>query len=149
MRIALDHLRAGRSVAVGIIIPPFRKIGTEHDADNTNPDPDTRAVWIQVARNENMPIRCVLFTASPKLCEHNDTVRALNPELVCFHIRQRDTIDRLSLQMNPEKRTMLPPIAFRSFADRFRRPEITEGFQDIIPVVFKVSGSTLPSVPLI
>lgn len=95
VKIALEHLRAGRSVAVGNIIPPLRKIGTENKADNTNADLETRAVWVQVARNENIPIRCVLFTASPKLCEHNDTVRALNPELVCFPTIQRDNIDRL------------------------------------------------------
>lgn len=70
-------------MAVGNIVPPLGKIATENIADNTNADPETRAVWVQVARSVNIPIRCVLFTASPKLCEHNDTVRALNPELVC------------------------------------------------------------------
>lgn len=46
--------------------------------DNTNADPDTRAVWVTLAQKLNVPIRCVLFTASSKLCEHNDTFRALN-----------------------------------------------------------------------
>jgi hypothetical protein len=46
--------------------------------DNTNADPDTRAVWVKLAQRLNVPIQCVLFTASAKLCEHNDTVRALN-----------------------------------------------------------------------
>jgi predicted kinase len=46
--------------------------------DNTNPDPETRAVWVNLARKLEVPIRCVLFTASAKVCEHNDTVRALN-----------------------------------------------------------------------
>jgi predicted kinase len=55
------------------------------EADNTNADPDTRAVWIALARKFEVPIRCVLFTAPPKLCEHNDTFRALNvgPEVSC------------------------------------------------------------------
>lgn len=46
--------------------------------DNTNADPETRAVWIKLAQKLGVPIRCVLFTASAKICEHNDTVRALN-----------------------------------------------------------------------
>jgi predicted kinase len=47
--------------------------------DNTNADPETRAVWVKLAQKLNVPLRCVLFTASARLCEHNDTVRALNP----------------------------------------------------------------------
>jgi hypothetical protein len=31
-----------------------------------------------LAQKLKVPIRCVLFTATPKLCEHNDTFRALN-----------------------------------------------------------------------
>lgn len=40
--------------------------------------------------------------------------------------------------MNPEKRTILPGMAFRSFATRYKRPEMSEGFQDITEVAFKV-----------
>jgi bifunctional polynucleotide phosphatase/kinase len=46
--------------------------------DNTNADPGTRAIWVNLAKERNVPIRCVHFTASQRLCEHNDTVRALN-----------------------------------------------------------------------
>jgi predicted kinase len=47
-------------------------------SDNTNADSKTRAVWVKLAQKLKVPIRCVLFTASVKLCEHNDTFRALN-----------------------------------------------------------------------
>ncbi len=40
--------------------------------------------------------------------------------------------------MNPEKRTILPGMAFRSFATRYKRPQMSEGFQDITEVAFKV-----------
>lgn len=40
--------------------------------------------------------------------------------------------------MNPEKRTMLPKMAFTGFASRYREPRIEEGFQDITKVDFKV-----------
>lgn len=46
--------------------------------DNTNADLETRAVWINLARKLDITIRCILFTASAKVCEHNDTFRALN-----------------------------------------------------------------------
>jgi bifunctional polynucleotide phosphatase/kinase len=50
--------------------------------DNTNADKETRAIWVQLAAKLNVPIRLVNFTASAKLCEHNDTVRALTGDLV-------------------------------------------------------------------
>ena len=40
--------------------------------------------------------------------------------------------------MNPEKREQLPGIAFKSFVQRFVPPTISEGFQDIHEVHFKV-----------
>lgn len=48
--------------------------------DNTNADPETRESWVKLARKLDVPIRCVLFTASASLCMHNDAVRALNAE---------------------------------------------------------------------
>ena len=46
--------------------------------DNTNADAETRAVWINLARKLDCPIRCIVFTASARVCEHNDTFRALH-----------------------------------------------------------------------
>lgn len=42
-------------------------------------------------------------------------------------------------QMNPEKRTMLPGIAFRSFVQRLQEPTLKEGFEEIYKVDFQVS----------
>lgn len=50
--------------------------------DNTNADPNTRAEWVRVAKESNVPIRCVYFTSSPELCKHNNAVRAANRSLV-------------------------------------------------------------------
>lgn len=50
--------------------------------DNTNADVETRAAWIALARRLKVPCRLVHFTASAKLCEHNDAVRALTDETV-------------------------------------------------------------------
>ena len=92
--------------------------------DNTNADPETRAVWIQLAQKSTIPIRCVHFTAPAKLCEHNDTVRALSGDV-----------------FNPEKRSILPHSAFSGFAARYKKPKVKEGFQDVITVEFQVHGN--------
>ena len=46
-----------------------------------------------------------------------------------------------STKMNPEKRTILPGLAFKGFASRYQRPELSEGFQDVTEVAFKVRAS--------
>lgn len=50
--------------------------------DNTNADVETRSAWVGLAAKLKVPIRLVHFTANVKLCEHNDTVRALSDGLV-------------------------------------------------------------------
>ncbi|KAF2656772.1 PNK3P-domain-containing protein [Lophiostoma macrostomum CBS 122681] len=99
--------------------------GTSVVVDNTNADPQTRASWTSLAKKLHVPIRCVLFTAPPRLCEHNDTVRALN----------------VGEHTNPEKRAILPKMAFTGFTSRYREPQLSEGFQDIIKTDFEFTGS--------
>ncbi|KIW67445.1 polynucleotide kinase 3'-phosphatase [Phialophora macrospora] len=105
---ARELLEAGLSVAI----------------DNTNANIETRSKWVTLAHEFNVPIRCVRFTASTRLAEHNDAARALNPSI-----------------MNPENRTQLPGIAFRSFLQRLQEPTLDEGFQDIYKVDFEFKGT--------
>ncbi|KAK3074794.1 DNA kinase/phosphatase Pnk1 [Teratosphaeriaceae sp. CCFEE 6253] len=91
--------------------------------DNTNADIETRASWVTLARQLRVPIRLVHFTAPAKLCEHNNIVRAL------------------TAMMNPEKRDLLPKVAFTGFASRYREPKLEEGFEDITRIDFKFEGS--------
>ncbi|KAB8070236.1 polynucleotide kinase 3 phosphatase-domain-containing protein [Aspergillus leporis] len=107
IKVAKEHLAARRSVVV----------------DNTNADPETRAHWIEVAKEFNVPIRCVYFSASPTLCRHNNAVRAANQSL------------------NPESRALLPGIAFGDFGRRHKEPTMSEGFKDIIRVDFRFRGN--------
>ncbi|KAF2726762.1 PNK3P-domain-containing protein [Polyplosphaeria fusca] len=101
------------------------KEGTSVVVDNTNPDLQTRQYWVNLAKELEVPIRCVLFTAPARLCEHNDTVRALN----------------LGPEVNPEHRSILPKVAFSGFASRYREPSLSEGFQDITKIEFELSGT--------
>jgi bifunctional polynucleotide phosphatase/kinase len=151
-------------------------------ADNTNPDVDTRAAWISLAKKHGVPIRCIYFIAPAELCQHNDAVRAFGGESVLYFLfifsplREPPPLPVSSLlsgiqeknlrfdliftqtdklkwhnnpiidQFNPEKRTILPRIAFSGFASRFVEPELSEGFQDMTRVEFQVRGSN--SLPL-
>ena len=40
--------------------------------------------------------------------------------------------------MNPEKRTILPSVAFSGFKGRFEEPKVEEGFEDIVKIDFTV-----------
>ncbi|KAK8134154.1 hypothetical protein PG984_006166 [Apiospora sp. TS-2023a] len=104
---AADHLGEGDSVAI----------------DNTNPDVDGRAEWIEFAKKHKVPIRCVWFKTPLELCQHNNVVRALNKT------------------MNPEAREVLPSIAFNGFKSRFKEPKTKEGFQEVFEVEFKFRGT--------
>ncbi|KAF2204780.1 PNK3P-domain-containing protein [Delitschia confertaspora ATCC 74209] len=99
--------------------------GTSVVVDNTNADVETRSHWISLAKKLKVPIRCILFTAPAKLCEHNDVVRALNE----------------GPETNPEKRTILPRLAFTGFASRYREPQLNEGFEDITKIDFMFTGT--------
>ena len=96
--------------------------------DNTNADPATRAVWVDLAARFGVPVRCVHFTAPVVLCQHNDAVRAL---------ARGDGVGGF----NPEKRVILPHSAFAGFRARFVEPSIKEGFQDVGRVDFVFRGS--------
>lgn len=108
LKVARDQLNAGMSMAI----------------DNTNADINTRAHWLRLGQEFRVPVRCVHFTTTTRLCEHNDSVRALNPDV-----------------MNPEGRSMLPAVAFRSFQQRYIAPSANEGFQDIYQVDFHFQGT--------
>jgi hypothetical protein len=106
------------------LIPHFSAITAsflQTTLDNTNADLETRAVWVHLAKKFGVPARCVYLTAPAKLCEHNDTVRAL-----------------AGGSFNPEKRTILPHSAFFSFASRFQAPKEQEGFEEILSIPFQV-----------
>jgi bifunctional polynucleotide phosphatase/kinase len=79
VKAATALIEEGTSVAIGMFIRNHILVLHKlKPPDNTNADVDTRAVWVTLAQKLKVPIRCVLFTAPAKLCEHNDTFRALN-----------------------------------------------------------------------
>lgn len=123
---ARELLSDGRSVATGASSQTqllHRPMDTDPRPDNTNADPQTRAVWVELAKKAKLPIRCLWFKTPLHLCEHNDAVRAHNKTL------------------NPEARQGLPRLAFTGFASRFKEPKVQEGFQDVTELSFKFRGT--------
>ena len=123
LKVASEMLAVSKSVAIGTLpsSPWIRGELIIERLDNTNADPETRAVWVQLAHKFAVPIHCVHFPAPARLCQHNDTVRALSAS-----------------KFNPEKRSILPHSAFTGFQSRFREPKVEEGFGDVIEVEFQV-----------
>ncbi|KAF3491855.1 bifunctional polynucleotide phosphatase/kinase [Arthroderma uncinatum] len=93
--------------------------------DNTNANKSTREEWISLAKTHNIPIRCIYLSTPITVCKHNNAVRAANPN---------------QESLNPESRTILPPMAFNDFVRRFEEPDVSEGFNDLVRVGFQFDG---------
>ncbi|CED82630.1 Polynucleotide kinase 3' phosphatase [Phaffia rhodozyma] len=78
--------------------------------DNTNRDKATRAAYIKIARQHNVPIRCFLFPSQPALEKHNNLFR-LYPTSSGSHV---------------------PEMALASYRKGFEEPTVDEGFDEDI-----------------
>lgn len=89
--------------------------------DNTNRNRATRALYVALANQLNIPIRVFWFNTSIDLARHNNVYRAFyKPE---------------------EERTLLPGTAFSSYASAFERPEMVEGSDELRTVNFVWEGT--------
>jgi len=89
--------------------------------DNTNRNRATRALYVALANQLNVPIRVFWFNTPIELARHNNVYRAFyKPN---------------------EERTLLPGMAFSGFASAFERPEAVEGFDELRIVNFVWEGT--------
>ncbi|XP_042342152.1 bifunctional polynucleotide phosphatase/kinase [Plectropomus leopardus] len=93
-------LKEGRSVAV----------------DNTNPDPESRKRYVDVAKAAGVPSRCFLFSASLEQAKHNNRFREMAPS------------DRKHAKVND--------MVFHSYKKHFVAPALSEGFSEILQIHF-------------
>nr|XP_033487719.1 bifunctional polynucleotide phosphatase/kinase [Epinephelus lanceolatus] len=93
-------LKEGRSVAV----------------DNTNPDPESRKRYVDVAKAAGVPCRCFHFSASLEQAKHNNRFREMAPS---------DT-----------KHAKVNDMVFHSYKKHFVAPALSEGFSEILQIHF-------------
>ncbi|KAK6334260.1 hypothetical protein TWF730_003474 [Orbilia blumenaviensis] len=94
--------------------------------DATNSAKDVRAVWKALAdKVKGVTFRCIYLTTSEVVCYHNDGVRAYSG----------------ISSLNPEKRTSVGSMAFKTFKSKFQEPDLGEGFKDITVVDFEFRGT--------
>ncbi|XP_035477636.1 bifunctional polynucleotide phosphatase/kinase [Scophthalmus maximus] len=93
-------LQEGRSVAV----------------DNTNPEPESRKRYVDVAKAAGVPCRCFLFTASLEQAKHNNRFREMAP--------------------SESKHAKVNDMIFHSYKKHFVAPALSEGFSEILQIHF-------------
>lgn len=93
-------LKEGRSVAV----------------DNTNPDPESRKRYVDVAKAAGVPCRCFHFSATLEQAKHNNRFREMAP--------------------SESKHAKVNDMVFHSYKKHFQAPALSEGFSEILQIHF-------------
>ena len=83
--------------------------------DNTNPAADTRALYIRLARQHRIPVRCFVFRTPLELAKHLNMYREKVTGGAHKHV---------------------PRIAYNMYGKNFKMPEKSEGIDEIVEVDF-------------
>eukprot|EP01114_Cavostelium_apophysatum_P009515 TRINITY_DN22667_c0_g1_i1.p2 TRINITY_DN22667_c0_g1~~TRINITY_DN22667_c0_g1_i1.p2 ORF type:complete len:153 (-),score=48.61 TRINITY_DN22667_c0_g1_i1:33-491(-) len=100
MKVAKEELANGKSVVI----------------DNTNPSPDARKEFINLAEAKGIPCRCFVMDTDIKLAHHLNLVR------------EKATGGQVS---------RIPDIAYNMFKSKFKYPDLKEGFTEIKKVEWR------------
>ena len=99
LKAAKDSLKAGSSVIV----------------DNTNPSKRSRKPYIDLAKEQNVPVRCLYLNIPTALSHHLNMFRQ---------------------NQSKGKNRRVPEVGFRVFEKEFEKPEVAEGFTEVKEVPF-------------
>lgn len=89
--------------------------------DNTNPEVATRQLYIKIAKQYNVPVRCFYFGDNEDLAQHNNYYRAL-------------------YKGAEQKKEVLSILAYRTFKSRLMEPSLKEGFSEVKRINFQFLG---------
>ena len=85
--------------------------------DNTNPTADVRQRYIDIAKEFEVPVRCLLFETPKDVCMHNNYQRKVNGH-------------------RKHMSKAVPPIPIHGFFKNSTKPSMDEGFEEILKVEF-------------
>ena len=88
--------------------------------DNTNPDVKTRSTYMELAKNNNYPVRCIIMLTDLATSKHNNYFR---------HYK--------------DQTKLVPKIAYDVYKKKFQAPSLEEGFTEIIEVEPGISRDLL------
>ena len=86
------------------------KSGKSEVVDNTNPDQESRARYIQVANKLKVPVRCFLMSTTYKQARHNEVYR----------------------QLTDSKHKPINDMVVNSYKSKYCEPSTSEGFTEIV-----------------
>ncbi|XP_035768107.1 bifunctional polynucleotide phosphatase/kinase [Neolamprologus brichardi] len=92
------------------------KEGHSVAVDNTNPDPESRKRYVDVAKAAGVPCRCFHFSATLEQAKHNNRFREMAP--------------------SDSKHAKVNDMVFHSYKKHFQAPALSEGFSEILQIHF-------------
>lgn len=81
--------------------------------DNTNPTIKIRKEYVDMARECQVPVKCLWFSAQLPLAQHLNVHRSITKNMY-----------------------RLPQVAFSTYHSRFQEPTLNEGFQEVVKIPF-------------
>ena len=83
--------------------------------DNTNPDSNTRKLYLEIAKKYNIDSRCLQFTCNQEIAIHMNHFRC---------------------QISRGKIGIIPIVVYRVYNKKYQNPLLKEGFSEIIKIPF-------------
>lgn len=82
--------------------------------DNTNCDKESRKRYLEIAKKYQIPCRCFVMTTSHQHCKHNNKFR----------------------ELTDKSHVPVSEIIINSLKKNYQKPELSEGFDDIVEIPF-------------
>jgi len=114
-----NHTYVSKDNLKGKSLSPIIKKALSEDksvvVDNTNLDPETRAFYVNIAKDHNVPCKCYFLNLPLELCKHLNYIR---------NVQSDNNIK------------VVPSVAYNILKSKFVEPSTDEGIDEVIEVPF-------------